>query len=117
MQINKNSSVIDRPGLEARALVIKAMAHPTRLFIIEELSRGKKCVCELTEMLGVDVSTVSKHLSVLKSVGIVKDEKKGLMVFYTLIMPCLLPFMNCIARVLNQDETTSVNPCSCNNCK
>lgn len=85
---------------EARARVIKAMAHPTRLFIVEELSRKKKCVCELTEMVGADVSTVSKHLSVLKSAGIVSDEKHGTQVFYSLRMPCVLNFFNCVESVL-----------------
>ena len=50
---------------EAQATIIKAMAHPTRLMIIEELSKQEHCVCELTEMVGADTSTVSKHLSVL----------------------------------------------------
>ena len=44
---------------EARARTIKAMAHPTRLFIIEELTRGERCVCELRDAIGADVSTVS----------------------------------------------------------
>jgi len=84
----------------ARAAVIKAMGHPTRLFIVEELSRGERCVCELTEMVGADVSTVSKHLSVLKSVGIVRDEKRGSQVFYSLLVPCVLNFFSCVESVL-----------------
>ncbi|MDY7109491.1 MAG: metalloregulator ArsR/SmtB family transcription factor [Planctomycetota bacterium] len=86
--------------LEARARIIKAMAHPTRLFIVEELSRGERCVCELTEMIGADVSTVSKHLANLKAVGIIRDEKRGAQVFYTLHTPCVLNFMSCVERVL-----------------
>ena len=55
---------------EARVRVVKAMAHPTRMFIVDELSRsGERCVCELTEMIGADISTVSKHLAILKNVG------------------------------------------------
>jgi len=85
---------------EARARIIKAMAHPTRLFIVEELSHKKICVCELTEMIGADVSTVSKHLSVLKSAGIVSDEKRGTQVYYNLRMPCVLNFFTCVESVL-----------------
>ena len=56
----------------ARAKVIKAMAHPTRLFVVEELSQhGQRCVCELTAMIGADMSTVSRHLTILKNAGIV----------------------------------------------
>jgi len=68
-------------SLEARARILKAMAHPTRLFIMETLSQRETCVCKLTEMIGADVSTVSKHLTVLKNAGIVLDEKRGSQVF------------------------------------
>ncbi len=85
---------------EARAAIIKAMAHPTRLYMVDELSRGERCVCELTEMVGADVSTVSKHLSILKAAGIVADDKRGSQVFYTLKMPCVLNFFTCVERVL-----------------
>ncbi len=85
---------------ENRARVIKAMAHPTRLFIVEELSGGERCVCDLTEMVGADISTVSKHLSLLKNAGIVEDEKRGTQVFYSLKVPCVLNFFTCVESVL-----------------
>ncbi len=85
---------------EARAKIIKAMGHPTRLFIIDELSRGERCVCELTEMVGADVSTVSKHLTVMKNAGIVTDEKRGSQVFYSLRVACILNFFSCVETVL-----------------
>ena len=88
--------------LEAKAMIIKAMAHPTRLLIIEELSRQEHCVCELTEMVGADTSTVSKHLSVLKNAGIVTIEKRGQMVYYNLAMPCTLNFLSCLDNVLHE---------------
>jgi DNA-binding transcriptional ArsR family regulator len=86
--------------LEARAQIIKAMAHPTRLFIVDELSRRERCVQELTEMIGSDVSTVSKHLSILRTVGIVEDEKRGVNVYYSLKCPCVLHFFSCVESVL-----------------
>ena len=55
---------------------------------------------ELTKMVGADVSTVSKHLSILKTAGIVEDEKRGAQVFYTLKMPCVLKFFSCVETVL-----------------
>jgi ArsR family transcriptional regulator len=84
----------------ARAKILKAMAHPTRLFIIEELSRKERCVRELTEMIGDDVSTVSKHLSVLKNSGIVHDEKRGLQVFYRLKCSCVVDYFKCFEAVI-----------------
>ncbi|MBN2242260.1 MAG: winged helix-turn-helix transcriptional regulator [Acidobacteria bacterium] len=85
---------------EARARIIKALGHPSRVHMVEALSRGERCVCELTEMVGADVSTVSKHLSVLKNAGIVKDEKRGSQVFYSLRVPCILDFFGCVEAVL-----------------
>lgn len=85
---------------EARATIIKAMAHPTRLFIVDELSRQEWCVCELTEMIGADMSTVSKHLAILRSAGIVQNEKRGSQIFYRLRMPCILNFFDCVETVI-----------------
>jgi len=79
---------------------MKAMAHPTRLFILDELSRKQKCVCELTEMIGADISTVSRHLSVLKSAGIIDDNKQGAQVYYSLRVPCVLNFFDCVESVM-----------------
>ena len=89
-----------RQKYEARAQIIKAMAHPTRLFIVDELAKGERCVCELRDMIGADISTVSKHLSVLKQTGIIEDEKRGLQVWYNLRAPCILKFFGCIEDVL-----------------
>ncbi len=76
------------------------MAHPTRLFIVDELSKRERCVCELTDMVGADISTVSKHLALLKAAGIVLDEKRGNQVFYSLRVPCVLRFFDCIGAVM-----------------
>jgi DNA-binding transcriptional ArsR family regulator len=86
--------------LTTRANVFKALAHPSRLLIVEELAQKERCVCELTEKIGADMSTVSKHLSVLKGAGIIQDEKRGLQVFYRLKMPCVLRFFDCVGEVV-----------------
>ena len=85
---------------QARAGIMKALAHPTRLFIVNELAEAEKCVCRLTELIGADMSTVSRHLAVLKSAGIVQDEKRGAQVYYTLRCPCVLNFFECVESVL-----------------
>lgn len=89
-----------RAAFEARARIIKALAHPTRLFFVEQLSHGERCVCELNELVDADVSTVSKHLAVLKNAGIVRDEKRGSKVFYSLHTPCVLNFFSCVEGVI-----------------
>jgi DNA-binding transcriptional ArsR family regulator len=89
-----------RSRYETRARIIKALGHPTRLFLVDALSKRERCVCELTEMVGADISTVSKHLSILKSAGIVVDEKRGAQVFYSLRCPCVLQFFDCVGAVM-----------------
>ena len=84
---------------KAQARIIKALAHPTRLFIVDELSHGERCVNDLTDMIGVEMPTVSRHLSQLKSVGILEDEKRGSQVFYRLRVPCVLNFFKCVQAV------------------
>ena len=92
---------------EARAKVIKALGHPARLLMVDELSRGEKCVCELTALVGSDMSTVSKHLSVLKNAGLVQDEKRGSQVYYTLTVPCVMNFFNCVEAVIESASARS----------
>ncbi|NWG12923.1 MAG: helix-turn-helix transcriptional regulator [Acidobacteria bacterium] len=86
--------------LETRARIMRALAHPSRLFMIEQLAGGERCVCELTEMVGSDISTVSKHLSILKSEGIVRDEKRGAQVFYSITDFRVLRFVRQIELLL-----------------
>lgn len=78
--------------------IIKALAHPARLLLMNLLAKGPVCVCELTAAVGYDISTVSLHLAVLKRAGLVAAEKKGNKVFYSLACPCVLDFMSCITQ-------------------
>jgi len=96
-----------RSRYEAKARMMKALAHPTRLFMVEELAKGERCVCELRDMVGADISTVSKHLTLLKAAGIVADDKRGLQVFYRLKTRCVLDFFDCVEQV--QEAVASSN--------
>jgi ArsR family transcriptional regulator len=82
-----------------QAQVFKALGHPGRLLILDELSRGERCVCELAALVGSEMPTVSRHLSLLKNAGIVDDEKRGAQVFYRLMTPCVMDFFRCVASV------------------
>ena len=76
--------------------VFKALSNPNRLLIVDALGRGEHCVADLTKLVGLDISTVSNHLSVLRSVGIVADERRGTQVFYSLKNPCVLNIFCCL---------------------
>jgi len=86
--------------LRLKAEVFKAMGHPLRLGVIEYLQSGEKCVCEIVEQVGTEISNVSKHLSVLKKSGIVADRREGLKIMYRLTMPCALDFARCVENVV-----------------
>jgi len=83
-----------------QARVLKALANDSRLKIVDRLSRGECCVGDLTALIGSDPSTVSKHLAVLRSHGIVNDRREGNMVYYTLMTPCVMNFFSCTMQVI-----------------
>lgn len=87
---------------EAQAQIMKALAHPTRVFIAQELGKQERCVCELTDMVGADASTISKHLSIMKNAGIVDWEKRGTSIYYSLKMTCVLNFFVCANQALKE---------------
>lgn len=101
----------DEELYKAKAQVIKAMGHPSRLAMIEALADGELCVCELQALVGSDMSTVSKHLSVLRNAGIVSGRKKGLWMYYRLCCPCILDFLGCIDAVIRADAEQKMAMC------
>jgi DNA-binding transcriptional ArsR family regulator len=95
---------------EQRAAVFKALGHPARLHIVEELASGERCVCDLVELVGLGWSAVSRHLAVLKEAGVLQDEKRGLQVFYRLALPCVNSFNHCLVAARN-GEAVEVRRC------
>jgi len=91
-----------RKVFEARANVAKALAHASRLMMLDALADREMCVCELTALVGADQSTVSKHLTILKNAGLVADRKEGVMTIYRLKVTCLRGFWNCVESVMKQ---------------
>lgn len=89
----------ERARSETRAKILKALGHPSRLFVVEKLAEKPYCVCELTEMIGADTSTVSKHLSILKNAGIVSVRKEGTTVYYSLEARCVMRLIQCVETV------------------
>lgn len=87
---------------EARAMVFKALGHPARLLMVQALESGEQCVCDLTELVGSDVSTVSRHLSKLREAGVVTARKQGNWMYYKLRMGCVPSFLRCVDEQMNQ---------------
>jgi ArsR family transcriptional regulator len=85
-----------------QARVLKALANESRLKIVDRLSKGECSVGELTELVGSDRTTISKHLAVLRSHDIVRDRREGNVVYYTLLVPCVMNFFSCATQVLKE---------------
>ena len=87
---------------ELKAEIIQAAAHPIRLAVIEFLSKGEQCVCDIVEHVGAQRSNVSRHLSVMVKAGVLESRKDGLKVIYSLRTPCILKFLSCVEQVLKE---------------
>ena len=85
-----------------QAKMLKAIAHESRLMIVDRLSRGECSVGDLTELVKRDMSTVSKHLSLLRAHGIVDARREGTTVYYRLLTPCVCNFFTCATQVLKE---------------
>ena len=94
--------VMDKRRLEELSGVFKALSHPTRLWMVEQLFGAEKCVCEFVDVLKLDFSTVSKHLSILKQAQVVEDDKRGKNVYYNLRAQCIPTIINCLENSLGK---------------
>ncbi|TAJ10304.1 ArsR family transcriptional regulator [Marinilabiliaceae bacterium JC017] len=92
---------IEKEFLE-KAELFKALAHPTRLFIIHAVKDKSMSVKELSEIVGIDISTMSKHLDILKKHKIIEGEKVKNFIYYRLAIPCVLNFMSCAIKVIGK---------------
>ncbi len=88
--------------IAAQARIFKSLGHPSRLLILDALRSGEKCVRDLQSLVGQDMSTVSKHLAVLREAGIVESEKRGTNIYYRLILCCLDYFLKCSEDAIRQ---------------
>ena len=80
--------------------VMKAVADPTRVRILKMLEPGELCVCQIIAVLALSPSTVSKHLSLLKSAGLVNDRKEKKWIHYSLDRASEDPYVEGILREL-----------------
>ena len=85
---------------EARAGILKAVAHPIRVLMLDALSRGSCCVNDLMGIAQVGQSTISRHLAQLKRAGIVTEQREGNRIIHHLACPCMLRAVDCSMVVL-----------------
>lgn len=89
---------------EMQAEILQAIANPIRLAIVDLLSEGERCVCEIAEEVGAKRSNVSRHLSLMHRAGVVASRKEGLQVIYSLRTPCITGFFTCVTEVIRHNH-------------
>lgn len=87
----------------ARARLMKALSHPARLRIVDQLASGERCLCELQPLFEQDKSTLSRHISALRQVGIVSERREGARIYLRLATPCILQIFDCLNGVLQAE--------------
>jgi DNA-binding transcriptional ArsR family regulator len=92
----------ERKVYEMKARVLRALAHPIRLAVVDFLVEGEQCVCDIAEQVGAQRSNVSRHLAVMVNAGVLESRKDGLKVIYRLRTPCVASCLACTAEVLRE---------------
>jgi DNA-binding transcriptional ArsR family regulator len=85
-----------------KADFLRALAHPSRLKIIEFLKKGEASVGQMVKALGVEQSSLSKHLSVLKQVGILQSRQEKVTVYYSIREKEIFRFLRPVAEILRR---------------
>ena len=98
--------------LKARARVMKALASPVRLKIVDELSRGERCICELQPLFPMNKSTLSRHVAELRNVGIVGERREGVRSYLRLLTPCVLNMFDCAMGVIRAEAKRQMDVAS-----
>ncbi len=88
---------------EKKAAILKALAQPTRLRILEMLKGGERCVCEMYPELGQEQPNISKHLNMMKQAGILDSRKEGLRVIYWIKNPEVLEILRHADEILRKE--------------
>lgn len=85
---------------DALAGLIKATANPHRLYLLDILQDQHLCVRELAELLELDISTVSRHLTQLKNHGLVEDHREGQCIYYRITCDCVRRYLKAAMSIL-----------------
>jgi len=94
---------MNEKSYEARANILKALANPVRLRIVEELNQGERCLCELQPLFPMNKSTLSRHVAALRNVGIISERRDGVRIFLKLQTPCILNVFDCAMGVIRSN--------------
>ncbi len=108
---------------QSQAKLFKALMHPARLEILDELRDGEHCVCHLEAMLGYRQAYISQHLAVLKEARIIEDRRDGWNIYYRVITPQVFELLDTALQISGetgqaeeQKTRKKPKPCPCPQC-
>lgn len=107
MAVNRVAKKRDTEIYERQARICKAFAHPGRLQILDLLRDGERSVAKLQEALGISKTSISQHMAVLKSVGVLSTRREGKQIFCSLAMPEVKQACHLIRKVLEAQIAAS----------
>lgn len=90
-----------------KADVLSALAHPVRLAVVDLLSQGEQCVCDIAGRVGAERSNVSRHLALMVRAGVLEHRKEGLRMIYRLRTPCVMGFLTCVTAMLKEQAAAN----------
>jgi len=106
---------------EVQAQMLKAMAHPFRIRLLEVLSVDDECVCHLVSLFDKPQPYISQQLAALKEAGLVQDRRVAQRIFYRIADPRVLELLDAVRALsgspaLAREPRRAVTGCSCPKC-
>ena len=99
---------LDATLCRQKAELFRALGQPVRLRVVEALSEGELTVTQLAQRTRSGLPNLSKHLALLRRVGLVESRKEGLNVFYRLKLRCITSFFTCVTEAVREQAEEAV---------
>ena len=88
--------------IKLTAELFKTLGHPVRIKILQMLTKGERCVCEIMENIDIEQSNLSQHLGVLKKQGLIDSRKDGQRVIYWIAYPSVKQLIEAAEQTLSE---------------
>lgn len=89
---------------QLQAQLLRALAHPARIEILELLRDGERCVCEFESLLGLRQPNISQHLAVLRTAGLTVTRREGLRVLYSVADPAIFDVLEEVRDIIGRQS-------------
>lgn len=86
---------------ELRARVLKALAHPTRIALLEMMQNGPICACEVVDRSGLPQPSVARHLAALRESQVIASRRDGVRVLYEVVDPRVFQLLEMVSSVVH----------------